>query len=74
MGLRLRLVLLLLLPMVLVVAVFAYVLVREERAQRRAEFDLRVSVTSAAIRLAVENALRSGTLADVERVWPTTWS
>ena len=67
-GLRLRLVLLLLVPMVLVVAVFAFVLVREERAQRRAEFDLRVNVTSAAIRLAVENALRSGTLAEVERL------
>ncbi len=68
MGLRFRLVLLLLVPMTLVVAAFAYVLVREQRAQRRAEFDLRVSVTSAAIRLAVENALRSGTLADVERL------
>jgi signal transduction histidine kinase len=67
-GLRLRLFLLLLVPMVLVVALFAYVLVREERAQRRAEFDLRVSVTSAAIRLAVENALRSGSPADVERL------
>jgi signal transduction histidine kinase len=54
--------------MILVVAVFAYVLVREERAQRRAEFDLRVNVTSAAIRLAVENALRAGTLADVRRL------
>jgi len=54
--------------MMLVVAVFAYVLVREERAQRRAEFDLRVGVTSAAIRLAVENALRSGTPADVKRL------
>ena len=54
--------------MVLVVAVFAYVLVQDERRQRRAEFDLRVSVTSAAIRLAVENALRSGTLADAERL------
>src|SRR5262245_1008528 len=54
--------------MVLVVAIFAYVLVREERAQRRSEFDLRVSVTSAAIRLAVENALRNGTVADAERL------
>jgi signal transduction histidine kinase len=54
--------------MILVVAVFAYVLVREERAQRRAEFNLRVGVTSAAIRLAVENALRGGTLADVKRL------
>ncbi len=68
MGLRLRLVLLLLVPMVLVVAVFAYVLVQEERGQRRSDFDLRVNVTSAAIRLAVENALRSRTLADVERL------
>ena len=68
MGLRLRLVLLLLVPMILVVAVFAYVLVRDEREQRRAEFDLRVNVTSAAIRLAVENALRAGTLADVKRL------
>jgi hypothetical protein len=54
--------------MVLVVAVFAYVLVRDERGQRRAEFDLRVSVTSAAIRLAVENALRSGTPATAARL------
>jgi signal transduction histidine kinase len=54
--------------MILVVVVFAYILVREERAQRRAEFDLRVSVTSTAIRLAVENALRAGTLADVRRL------
>ena len=54
--------------MVLVVAVFAFFLVREERAQRRAEFDLRVNVTSAAIRLAVENALRTGKLAEVERL------
>jgi signal transduction histidine kinase len=54
--------------MVLVVAGFAFFLVREERAQRRAEFDLRVNVTSAAIRLAVENALRAGTLAEVERL------
>jgi signal transduction histidine kinase len=67
-GLRVRLFLLLLVPMVLVVALFAYVLVRDERAQRRAEFDLRVSVTSAAIRLAVENALRSGMPADVKRL------
>ncbi len=68
MGLRLRLVLLLLVPMVLVVAVFTYVLMRDERAQRRAEFELRVNVTSTAIRLAVENALRGGTLADVKRL------
>jgi signal transduction histidine kinase len=54
--------------MILIVAVFAYVLLQDERAQRRSEFDLRVTVTSAAIRLAVENALRSGTLADVERL------
>jgi signal transduction histidine kinase len=54
--------------MVLVVAVFAYILVRDERAQRRAEFDLRVSVTSAAIRLAVENALRTGTPAAAARL------
>jgi signal transduction histidine kinase len=54
--------------MCLVVGLFAYFLLRDERAQRRAEFDLRVSVTSAAIRLAVENALRSGTEADVERL------
>jgi methyl-accepting chemotaxis protein len=54
--------------MVLVVAVFTYILVREGRAQRRADFDLRVSATSAAIRLAVESALRSGTPADVERL------
>jgi signal transduction histidine kinase len=54
--------------MILVVALFAYVLVREERGQRRAEFDLRVNGTSTAIRLAVENALRSGTRADVRRL------
>jgi signal transduction histidine kinase len=54
--------------MILVVAVFAYVIVQDERAQRRSEFDLRVNVTSTAIRLAVENALRSGTLPDVERL------
>ena len=54
--------------MVLVVVGFAFFLVREERAQRRAEFDLRVNVTSAAIRLAVENALRTGKLAEVERL------
>ena len=68
MGLRLRLVLFLLIPMILVVASSAYVRLREERAQRRADFDLRVNVASTAIRLAVENALRSGTLSDVERL------
>jgi two-component system, NtrC family, sensor histidine kinase HydH len=54
--------------MVLIFAVFAYILVKEERGQRRAESDLRMSVTSAAIRLAMESALRSGTLADMERL------
>jgi hypothetical protein len=67
-GLRFRLVLFLLIPMILVVASSAYVRLREERAQRRADFDLRVNVASTAIRLAVENALRSGTLSDVERL------
>ena len=68
MGLRFRLVLFLLVPMILVVASSAYFRLQEERAQRRADFDLRVNVVSAAIRLAVENALRSGTLSDVERL------
>ena len=68
MGLRFRLVLFLLVPMILVVAAYAYVRLQEERGQRRADFDLRVSVASTAIRLAVENALRSGTLSDVERL------
>ena len=68
MGLRVRLGLFLLVPMILVVAAYAYVRLQQERGQRRADFDLRVSVTSAAIRLAVENALRSGSLSDVERL------
>jgi signal transduction histidine kinase len=67
-GLRFRLVLFLLVPMILVVAAYAYVRLQQERGQRRADFDLRVSVASTAIRLAVENALRSGTLSDVERL------
>jgi signal transduction histidine kinase len=54
--------------MILVVAGYAYLGLQQEREQRRAEFDLRVGVTSAAIRLAVEHALRTGTLADVERL------
>ena len=54
--------------MILVVAAYAYVRLQQERGQRRADFDLRVSVASTAIRLAVENALRSGTLSDVERL------
>jgi signal transduction histidine kinase len=54
--------------MIAVVVVFAYLLLREERGQRRMEFDLRVRVTSAAIRLAVEHALRSGTLDEVRRL------
>jgi two-component system, NtrC family, sensor histidine kinase HydH len=67
-GLRFRLVLLLLVPVILVVAVFATLLLKEERGQRRMEFELRVSVTSTAIRLAVEHALRSGTLSEVRRL------
>jgi signal transduction histidine kinase len=67
-GLRFRLVLLLLVPMVLVVAGYAFINVRDERAKLRTEFDLRVNVTSAAIRLAVEHALRSGTIREVERL------
>jgi hypothetical protein len=59
--------------MMLVVAGFAFFLVREERAQRRAEFDLRVNVTSAAIRLAVENALRTGSWRK-SSAWRRTWS
>src|SRR5215510_9275740 len=54
--------------MILVVAVFATLLLREERGQRRTEFDLRVNVTSTAIRLAVEHAPRSGTLGEVKRL------
>jgi signal transduction histidine kinase len=54
--------------MILVVAGYAYLRLQEEREQRRAEFDLRVNVTSAAIRLAVEHALRSGSLTDVNRL------
>jgi signal transduction histidine kinase len=67
-GLGFRLVLLLLVPMILVVAVFATLLLKEERGQRRMEFELRVSVTSTAIRLAVEHGLRSGTLSEVRRL------
>jgi signal transduction histidine kinase len=67
-GLRFRFGLFLLVPMILVVAAYAYVRLQQERGQRRADFDLRVSVASAAIRLAVENALRSGSLPDVERL------
>jgi two-component system, NtrC family, sensor histidine kinase HydH len=67
-GLRFRLGLFLLVPMILVVAAYAYLRLQQERGQRRADFDLRVSVASAAIRLAVENALRSGSLSDVERL------
>jgi signal transduction histidine kinase len=67
-GLRFRLVLLLLMPMLLVVAGYAYVRLQEEREQRRTEFDHRVRVTGTAIRLAVENGLRTGTLADVRRL------
>jgi signal transduction histidine kinase len=52
--------------MILVIAGYAYLRLQEEREQRRTEFDLRVGVTSTAIRLAVEHALRSGTLADVK--------
>jgi hypothetical protein len=54
--------------MILVIAVYAYINLQEERAQRRTEFELRVGVTDTAIRLAVENALRGGTLADVRRL------
>ena len=68
MGLRLRLVLLLLVPMILVVAGYAYIRVAEEREQRRVEFDRRVDVTTRAIRLAVERALRGGTQEDVEHL------
>jgi signal transduction histidine kinase len=67
-GLRFRLVLLLLVPMILVVAGFAFLRLRGEREQRRAEFDQRVLVTSTAIRLAVEHGLRTGTLAEVRRL------
>jgi signal transduction histidine kinase len=54
--------------MILVVAGYAYIRAAEEREQRKAEFDLRVDVTSRAIRLEVEHALRRATLADVERL------
>jgi two-component system, NtrC family, sensor histidine kinase HydH len=54
--------------MILAVAGYAYVRLQEEREQRRTEFDLRVGVTSTAIRLAVEHGLRTGTLADVQRL------
>src|SRR5262249_52721887 len=54
--------------MVLVVAGYVFVNLRDEREKLRTEFDLRVNVTSAAIRLAVEHALRSGSLRDVERL------
>ena len=68
MGLRLRLALLLLVPMILLVAGYGYIRLQEEREQRRADFDQRVLVTSTAIRLAVEHALRTDTLADVKRL------
>jgi signal transduction histidine kinase len=54
--------------MILVIAVYAYVNLQEERAQRKTEFELRVGVTDTAIRLAVENALRGGSLTDVRRL------
>jgi signal transduction histidine kinase len=54
--------------MILVVAGYAYIRAAEEREQRKSEFDLRVDVTSRAIRLEVEHALRRGTLVDVERL------
>jgi two-component system, NtrC family, sensor histidine kinase HydH len=54
--------------MILVVAGYAYVRLQEEREKRQTEFDMRVGVTSTAIRLAVEHGLRTGTLADVQRL------
>src|SRR5262249_60234301 len=54
--------------MILVVAGYALIRVKEEREQRRMEFDRRVDVTTRAIRLAVERDLRSGTQADIEQL------
>ena len=54
--------------MILVVGGYAYVRLQEEREKRQTEFDMRVGVTSTAIRLAVEHGLRTGTLADVQRL------
>jgi len=68
MGLRLRLVLLILPPMVLLVGGYAFLRIREDEAELLAEYQRRATVTSKAIQLAVEQALRDGSVADVERL------
>jgi hypothetical protein len=58
MGLRLRLALTILIPLVAILGIFAYLKVDQDRAIRREDFTHHTEITSRAIRLAVEHALR----------------
>jgi signal transduction histidine kinase len=68
MGLRPRLVLLLLVPMMVTLALYAYLRADEERAERLVEFRRHTAVTSKAIKLSVEHAMRSPSLADAQQL------
>jgi len=69
MGLRLRLALTILIPLVAILGIFAYLKVDQDRAIRREDFTRHTEITSRAIRLAVEHALRHDSPADVAQLF-----
>ncbi|PYM64709.1 MAG: hypothetical protein DMD79_05980 [Candidatus Rokuibacteriota bacterium] len=68
MGLRLRLALTILIPLVAILGIFAYIKVDQDRAIRREDFTRHTEITSRAIQLAVEHALRHDSPADVAQL------
>lgn len=68
MGLKLRLILILTIPAVLAVGVHGVLSVRQERDQLIEEDRRNMALTAAAIKIAIENALRNRQFADVERL------
>ncbi|MBI4608246.1 MAG: HAMP domain-containing protein [Candidatus Rokubacteria bacterium] len=68
MGLRLRLILTLVIPLVLVVGVYGLVRIREEQAQLLDEDRRNMALTTKAIQIAVENALRDRQISDIKRL------
>jgi signal transduction histidine kinase len=67
-GLKLRLILILTIPAVLAVAVHGVQRIRQEHEQLVEEDRRNMALTAAAIRIAVENALRDRQISDVKRL------
>lgn len=68
MGLRLRLILVLIIPLVLVAGVYGLFRIRQEQAQLLEEDRRNIALTTKAVQIAVENALRDRQISDIKRL------